>query len=215
MKFKLILIISIFQLVVLQSYSQTFVSQKQKIDSSGVDPVFATGERKVIIDGNNFEVDLPNRPNLKGTLKFYKEIVQKNGLKDKVYHIDGGGMIWINKDYVGISLKDFSIWFTFFLGNFVEPTDAEKIALKKLSDEKHRKNMIVIWSKMYGAFTAKCIVDKKVRPLMKETAIPLILGQPQTVNKTETANKISNQYVFNDTYVYTENGIVTVIQSKE
>jgi len=222
MKLKYILIFSVFQLIVLHSNAQTFISQKQRIDSTGVDAIYITSERKVIVDSNYFEADLPNHTILKGTFKFYKETVSKDGLKSKAYKIDGGNMFWISKDMIFFNLfetRGDAFWF-FLPGcnncyGSVEPTNAEKIAKKKLSDEKHRKSMIAIWSEMYGAFTVKCIVDKKIRPLMKEIAIPLILGQPNTINKTETANEISNQYVYNDTYVYTENGIVTVIQSKE
>ena len=67
---------------------------------------------------------------------------------------------------------------------------------------------------MYGELTANCIRDKKIKPGMKEIGIILIKGQPNKINTTETEHTISNQYVYDEMYVYTENGIVTTIQTE-
>jgi len=59
--------ISVLVFVLFQSTvsltTQTFISQKQSIYSNKtMQPIEVTGERKVIINGNTFEADLPYSP---------------------------------------------------------------------------------------------------------------------------------------------------------
>lgn len=214
MKAKHFFVFVMFQLVVLSTSAQTFISQKQAITIGTKDATFLTGERKIIISGNNFEAELPDTIRLYGTLKYWKDTVEK-GKKVKGYKIDGGGIIWVGFNNVFVNLyATRNKTYTFFLTNYVEPTEAENIAEKIKSDKAVEQYMYETHVKTYGEFTAKCIRENKVKPMMKEEAIFLILGQPIRLYMSDTLNKKSIQYIFCGTNVTIENGIVTAIELK-
>lgn len=217
MKPKNLLIFLLFIFTVTITTGQTFISSKQDIITYDNHIKRVLGERKVIINGNKFEADIPDTAKMVGTLKFYKDIVEK-GKKVKGYKIDGGGIIWVSFDNVFINLyarptrKSYSYYFS----NYIEPTKAEQIAEQKKSDKELEEYMYKSHIKMFNVFTANCIRDKKIRPNMQELAIALIMDEhPDAINKTELVNMIKKQYVFGNTYIYTENGIVTAIQTRQ
>ena len=213
MKSKLILLIALF--LNLSLLAQTFISQKQSFFGE-IGEGTTKKERKVIIDGEKFLIILPDSTEFKGILKFDSEKIINN-FTQKVYKIDGGGIIVLNEDNVFANLygTKYKSAITYYLDNFIEPTDEEKLREKLESDKKIAEDLFKIDVEIFGEITAKCIQDKKVRPGMKEVAIIPILGKPKSINKTETSNNISKQYVYENKFIYTKNGIVTTIQSEE
>ena len=212
-----ILILVVFQLLVLHTSAQTFISQKQEIYTFKTQKTISViGERKIVIEGNNFDMDLPNGEKLKGTLKFISDQVKRNGFVEKIYSTNAGVSIYLDFNKV-LVITDEKPWiaYSFLLANYIKPTEEELILDQQWDDQQIEKRRFKNDVKYYGEFTAKCIQDKKVRPMMKELAITEILGEPISVNKTVTINMIRRQYVYKDTYIYTENGIVTTIQTKE
>ncbi len=213
MKTKLTLLFAL--LLNLTIIAQTFISQKQSYFGDN-GKIIIEGERKVIIDGGKFSMLLPNNTEFKGTLKFTSEKIV-NGFNQKIYNIDGDGLIVLNEDNVFANLyaTRYETAITYFLENYVELTEEEKLKEKAERDRKVAEFSLKTDIKIFGELTAKCIQDKKVRPGMKEVALVLILGQPKSINKTETMDGVTKQYVYENKYIYTENGIVTTIQSEE
>ena len=214
MKLKLTLLLTL--LLCISAFSQTYISKKSSYsDPETYDEIFVDGEKKVIIDGNKFSITLPpDNVEFNGTFK--REMSKsKDGKSKEILKIDNGGLINISEDLIFVNLyaTDFNNMYTFFLENYVEPTDEEKKIAKENLDKTVAENVHKTNIKIFGKFTAECIKDKKIRIGMKAVAIPIVLGQPNSINKTETQNKISEQYVYDYQYIYTENGIVTAIQT--
>ena len=216
MKIKYLLTFAILILLIMQSYGQTYISQKQSYYGKN-DWIYVTGEKVVKINGNNFELELPNQTDkYTGTFSSIKDETQ-NGEKIKVYYIDGGGLIVLRKDQILANLyaTKYKTAFNYFLSNYVEPTETEKLAIKKKNEEQVAKNIFEADKKIMGELTAQCIRDKKVRIGMIDEALPLILGSPTKINITETAKGIHKQYVYYQMYIYSENGKVTAIQTEK
>lgn len=216
MKLHLRLLTLIFILGTFSLTAQTYISKKQSYYGDDPDKeIFVTGERKIIINENNFQIDLPDEPLFKGTYTLTTNVLQ-DGFKQLVYKIDGGGLFAVNKDNVFVNLyATHDKGYVFYLDNYVEPTKEEKRIAKEEIDKKVALSLYKTHVKLFGEFTADCIKIKKVKPGMKEIAIVLILGQPNSINKTETMNSISKQYVYDNMYVYSDNGIVTTIQTEQ
>ena len=216
MKIKYLLMFAILILLKMQSYGQTYISQKQSYYEKN-NCIYVTGEKVVKINGNNFELDLPNQTEkYTGTFSSIKNETQ-NGEKIKVYYIDGGGLIVLRKDQILANLyaTKFETSINYFLANYIEPTETEKLAIKKKNEEQVAKNIFESDKKIMGELTAQCIRDKKVRIGMIDEALPLILGSAKKINTTETATGKHKQFVYDKMYIYSENGIVTAIQTEE
>jgi len=197
------------------SFSQTYISNKSSYsDPESYDEIFVEGEKKIVIVGNEFFLTLPpNDVKFSGTFKRGMSN-SKNGKSHEILKIDGGGLIDFGEDLIWVNLyaTDFNNGYTFYLENFVEPTEEEKRISKeridtKVADYVHQNNV-----EIFGKFTADCIKNRKIKIGMKEIAIPIILGDPNYINTIETTKIVSKQYVFENKYVYTENGKVVAIQ---
>jgi hypothetical protein len=197
--------IIIFLLLCNLSSSQTFQSARQSYyDKQLKSEVFVEENRKLVIENDSFYVELPNYPDLKGTLKLSSEKQKESGFVTKVYKINNGDLIWVNETI-----------FTLYLDNYKKPTVEETKAInakvaKNVKDIKFKTQV-----EFFGEFTAQCIRDNQIKPGMKEAGIILLKGRPNKINKTETMRTVSKQYVYDDMYIYTENGIVTTIQTEE
>lgn len=197
-------------------FSQTFISNMQSYyDVEKSETIYIKDKRIISINEPNFSVELPDNSELKGTLTFWEEKI-KDGFKVKSYKIDGGGVIAVFKDNVFFNLHATQdIAYSFYLDNFIEPTEAEK---KKEKEERNKKVAESIYQthiKMFGRLTADCIRNVRVRPGMKEVALPLVLGHPNSINTTETLYSTTKQYVYDNKFVYVEKGIVTSIQTHQ
>ncbi|MCK9627511.1 MAG: hypothetical protein M0R37_02840 [Bacteroidales bacterium] len=216
MKIKYLLTFAILMLLKMQSYGQTYISQKQSYYIDGKE-VFFQGEKKIIL-GDTLIVEIPNHPTLYGNITF-----DESSLKDgyKTYKIKGGGLILIFKDQIIANLFDtkYKIAITYFLpinekGVLVTLQERKNIADKeynKIEEELHNQ-----YIKLYGELTADCIKDRKLRIGMKDAAIMFVLlKRAININTTETATGIHKQFVYDKMYIYSENGIVTAIQTEE
>ena len=215
MNFKLIILLNLF--IGFSAFSQIYVSQKSSYsDPETYNEIFVDGEKKIIIDGNKFYLTLPpNNVEFNGTFKRAMSKPNEKGESHEILKIDGGGLIDFGDDLIWVNLyaTDFNNGYSFFLDNWIEPTEEEKRIVKEESDKRVAEDMYKFHIELYGKFTADCMKDGKVRIGMKAIVIPVILGQPNSINETETANKISRQYVYDNQYIYSENGIVTTIQT--
>jgi len=218
MNLKFIFLLKLTLYIGFSAFSQTYVSQKSSYsDPETYDEVFVDGENKIIIDGNKFFLTLPpNNVEFSGTFK--REMSKpKNGESHEILKIDGGGLIDFGDDLIWVNLyaTDFNNGYTFFLDNWVEPTEEEKRITQEKIDKNVADELYKTHIEIYGKFTADCMKDGKVKIGMKAIVIPVIMGQPNSINETETANKISRQYVYDNQYIYSENGIVTTIQTSK
>jgi len=82
---------------------------------------------------------------------------------------------------------------------------------KEIEKEENRKRSII---SKYGENHGNLILQNKIWIGMTQEMLLESLGKPQRINTTETATLIRNQFIFIGRYVYTENGIVTTIQSR-
>jgi hypothetical protein len=193
--------------------AQKFVSTKQSIMGGGNPEPIRVEQTKVIeITGNNFTAELPDGGILKGTITLESE-KEIQGQKVKIFKTDKGCPFVINEDNVFINLfKTDDVAYSFYLDNYVEPTEEETAKAR----EKQEKDLEE-WSynshvKMFGKFSADCMREGIVKPGMKREAVAILLDVPQTINLTETTNTTKEQWVYDDLYIYIENGEVTAIQ---
>jgi hypothetical protein len=188
--------------------AQKYISKRQSyFTKSSTEDKYLNQTRTVFINSNKFEIELLDKSILKGTLTPLPT-EYKNGKKIKAYKTDKGCILAIYPGLVFLNLfATDSIAITYYFDNYVEPTSDEK---QKTEDEvEYNVNV-----KMYGKFTADCIKEGKVKPGMDEVAALLMLGTPNTINQTETVNGMSEQFVYDDMFVYFENGKLTAIQRK-
>lgn len=195
-------------------FSQTFISNLQSYyDVEKSETIYIKDKRIIKIKVPNFSVELPDNSELKGTLTFWEDEI-KDGFKVKSYKIDGGGVIAVFRDNVFFNLSaTHDIAYSFYLDNFIEPTEEDKKIEKEERNRKVAESVYQTEVKIFGKLTADCIRNKRVKPGMKEVALPLILGQPNSINTTETLYGTTKQYVYDNKFVYVEKGIVTSIQT--
>jgi hypothetical protein len=198
-------------------FSQTYESNKQSyFNKDSGEEIFVNGKSTLTIENNEFSVNLPNDFQLNGTLKFSSKKTTGTGFIQKVYKIDGGGLIAINEDNLFLNLgATHNTAYTLFLGNHIDPSEKEKKEKKERIEKAAEEFLYKSHTEIFGKLTADCIREGKVKPGMKEIAILLIKGQPLKINKTETSNSISNQYVYDKMYIYTVNRVVTTIQTEQ
>ena len=175
MKIRNYILISILSIFSNAIFSQTFESKKQSyFDKVSGDEIFVDNIRKFILDNNNFSVELPDDSKLDGTLKLSSEKITESGFKQKVYKIDGGGLIALNEDNIFLNLyATHDTAFTLFLENYIEPTEKEKEEEKARIEKSTEEFMHKTHIKMYGELTANCIRDKKIKPGMKKMELLL------------------------------------------
>lgn len=188
------------------AFSQTYVSEKQSFvfleKETDYEKIF-NEKRIFIIDKNTYTIEMPDNKTITG--KFKKVKLEKTN--DNKYEMEEGGFFQITNEKICMNLysTDYKCIVNFYIGNGYEiETKRRAKDLIESSYQSHKK--------LFGDFTAQCIKEKKVKIGMKGIAIVLILGQPNEINETETENDISKQWVYENLYIYTDNGIVTVIQ---
>jgi len=208
MKYLITLIFSI--LIIFSAYdlnAQKFISKRQHYITNDSEGEYKDKPRVILITGNKFEIELPNDIILKGTLTLISDET-KAGKIINSFKTDKECILVVNEDNIFLNLfKTDGIAYTFYLDNYIEPTEEEK---QKTNEEIEYKLNV----ELYGKFTADCIKEGKVKPGMDGVAVLLILGTPEVINQTETENIISEQLVYDDMYVYLENGKVTAIQRR-
>lgn len=219
MNLKTIFLLKLILCIGISAFSQTYVSQKSSyFDPETFDQIFVDGEKKIIIDSSKFSLTLPpNNVEFSGTFKREMSNSNDEGKSHEILKIDGGGLIDFGDDLIWVNLfaTEFNNGYTFYLENWVEPTEEEKRIAKEESDKRVAENSHKTDIELFGKFTADCIKNKIIKIGMDEIAIPIILGQPNSINITETLTEISKQYVFDNQYVYTKNGKVTTIQTSK
>lgn len=215
---KLFFIICIF--FSLSTFSQTFVSKKQIVFDEFHNEITSLTKKSIIIKDTLVTLELPNENIFNGVIYLYDEVVDKNNFKSKIYKINGGGVLTIGFDNIFVNFSAVNNnAYVFYLENYIEPTkeEKEKIATEKLKkkEELELKLLEKISAKLneeFDDFTVNCIINKRVKVGMEEKDISLILGRANSINTTETEKTISKQYVYDTSYIYTENGFVTTIQ---
>ena len=207
MKLNFIIKIITLLLICSKAYSQTYVSEKQtyyfaekEIDNEKI----FNDNRTFIVSEDTYFIEMPDNKIITGRFKKVK-IEETNEYK---YEMEKGGFFQIGDEKIFMNLykTDYKCIVNFYLDNGYE-IDKKK-RNETVTENNYQSNI-----RVFGEFTAKCIKDKEVRVGMKRIAIVLILGQPNEINETETKSMLSEQWVYENQYVYTENGIVTTIQT--
>ncbi len=186
--------------------AQKYISNRQSyMEGNSSKSIYLDETRYIRINGNQFEVELPDNSLLKGTLTLISDET-KDGKRIIVYKTDKGCILVINSDNIFLNLyKTNDIAYTYYLDNYIEPTEKEKQEIKE-------KTEYEIHVKQYGKLSADCIKDGVIRIGMSGLAVLLVKGTPLAINQTETENLITEQLVYNDMYIYLENGTVSAIQ---
>ena len=205
---KLTLIIAIvFSGMLMQA--QEYVSNRQSYSLGySVKEVNTYDTIIISIEGDNFKVKLPTDGSLlTGTLTLQSDETTVDGKKYKSYLTDKGCPFSIFEDYIFLNLDlTHNAFISYYFNNYVEPTEEENRIIEEMVEYK-------IHVELYGKFTADCIKEGVVKPGMDGIAVFFIFGTPNQINQTETKYVMQEQLVYDDKYVYLENGIVTAIQS--
>jgi hypothetical protein len=204
-------------------FSQTYTSKKQIIIDENNNEIVSLTTNKIIINDTLINIEIPNGNDFLGVVYFYDETLDENNFLNKIYKINGGGIVNIGKDNIFVNLrKKRNSAYTFYLDNYIEPTKEEKEKIKADKIRKEKGIELKILDEFYSSlkkdfddFTIECVKIKSVKIGMNENAVFLILGKAKSINITETKNLISKQFIYNSKYIYTQNGFVTSIQSSE
>jgi hypothetical protein len=197
----LILFISPFNII----FAQKFISNHQE-SIIGTRPavVFKNNARVLIIENGFFDVELPKRGRLTGSLTLESE-EEINGFKKQVFKTDQDCILVIDENLIFLNLfRTDDMAHTFFLENYVEPSESEKI--KKAKETEYTVNVEV-----YGKFTADCMKEGTIKPGMNGTAVLLVLGTPIDLIERETKSGFSSHLVYENLDVFIENNIVSSI----
>jgi regulator of protease activity HflC (stomatin/prohibitin superfamily) len=91
-----------------------------------------------------------------------------------------------------------------------ERAEAERQAVLK----RERERVASIKSRGWAKDVERAVIERKVMLGMTSEQVSLSWGPPRKVNKTVRASGVSEQWVYSDdSYVYLDNGLVTVIQT--
>ena len=202
------LLVILFVLFTTNLLSQEFISYKQNsITGYETKSNDYSGKRIVKIDGNFIKVELPDNTNYHAGIKS-KSTEVRSGKKGLIYTTNDNCIVYVRFDNIFMNLEKFNKnYYTYYLPNYIKPSQ-EEIERDSIA-AKHKINVY-----LYGEFTAECIKQKKVKPGMAGSAVTVILGIPKAINQTESKNLIQEQLVYDNIYVYLENGIVTVVQQR-
>ena len=187
--------------------SQDYISNKQRyLLGYGTEFIEIEQQKKVTINGGNLVAELPNGETFKSEIIFRK--IQKNGLKEgKLYDAGESNILVVYHDEIFLNING-EIATTYLLTNYELNPEQEKA--KKAQGEKDAYESHV---EVYGKLTADCIKDKKIEIGMICMGVFDILGQPKSINTTETTNGLKQQFVYPNMNIYTEGKFVTAIQT--
>jgi hypothetical protein len=110
----------------------------------------------------------------------------------------------LRKDQI-VYTTDYYIVETGRFKQIIDSLDIRQRAKEKLA---WRKEMVL----RYGKSDAALIFDNRVRIGMKKSAARESWGSPQKINRTILANTVDEQWVYENSYLYFTNGILTAIQ---
>ena len=188
--------------------AQKYISNRQSYyDAASSQEVYLNQSRSILINGNKFEIELLDKTILKGTITALP-VEYVNGKKVIPFKTDKDCILAIYPDMIFLNLfATDKIAISYYLENYAETTPDDKRKADAITE--YKLNV-----ESYGKFSADCIKEGKVKPGMNGVAALLILGVPNTINQTETINGLTEQLVYEDQYVYIENGIVKTIQRR-
>ena len=140
--------------------------------------------------------------------KLYLKKLKKNGLKEgKLYDAGESNILVVYHDEIFLNING-EIASTYFLTNYELSPEQEKFL-----EMESKKYVYDVNVKSYGKLTADCIKDKKIEIGMNYMGIFDILGQPKSINTTETTNGLKQQFIYPNMNIYTEGQFVTAIQT--
>jgi hypothetical protein len=83
---------------------------------------------------------------------------------------------------------------------------------KKIAVEKQQKENLNRLVKKYGKYNAKLILQNKIKIGMTKEMVIESWGKPEHISRTVTASVVHEQWVYGDSYLYFDNGILTAWQ---
>lgn len=190
-------------------FAQKFISHHQE-SSIGTKPpvVIKNNTRVLIIENGFFDIELPKRGRLTGSLTLESE-EEINGFKKQVFKTDQDCILVIDENLIFLNLyRTDDMAHTFFLENYIEPSESGKI--KKAKETEYKVNVEV-----YGKFTADCLKEGIIKPGMNGTAVLLVLGTPTDLIERKTKSGFSSHLVYENMDVFIENNIVSSIVKRK
>jgi hypothetical protein len=190
-------------------FGQKFISNYQE-SIIGTKPavVFKNNARVLIIENGFFDIELPKRGKLTGSLTLESE-EEINGFKKQVFKTDQDCILVIEENLIFLNLfRTDDMAHTFFLENYIEPSESEKV--KKAKESEYKVNL-----ELWGKFTADCLKEGIIKPGMIGTAALLFLGTPSDLIEIETKSGIVSHLVYENMDVFIENNIVSSIVKRK
>lgn len=206
-------IIILLFLIIPSLKSQEFISHTQSYYSPEEhEDVYIHKTLKVSIDEGTYSVEWPDGQTINGDLYLYNDTIFE-GKPVKMYLTDKKCPITVFHDHIFINFyRTHDQYYVYHLDNYVFPTEAEKQKMKEQNIEAARKMEYEANVEIFGEFAADCIREGVVKSGLKEAVVILILGEPIRINNTVNRNLEVKQYVYEDRFIYFEDGVVSTIQ---
>jgi hypothetical protein len=166
-------------------------------------------KRKIILTDSTFKIEMYDNIIFSGN--YEKTIDEKT--KEVIYIIKGG-LFQILDDRVFFNLlgTKYKGFISYWTNNKAYEINEIKESKREKEFEKEAYEKDV---KLFGKLAANCLKEDKIKIGLKKDFVILILGRPLNKNITETKYNYSEQWVYDNKYVYFKNGIVTAIQTSE
>jgi hypothetical protein len=166
-------------------------------------------KRKIILTDSTFKIEMYDNIVFSGN--YEKTIDEKT--KEVIYIIKGGlFQILDEKVFFNLMGTKYKCFISYWTNNKAYEINEVKKSKRETEFEKEEYDKDV---KLFGKFAANCLKEKKIKIGLKKDFVIVILGRPLNKNITETKYNYSEQWVYDNKYVYFKNGIVTAIQTSE
>ena len=86
------------------------------------------------------------------------------------------------------------------------------VKLKKIASEKQQRSELNRLTKQYGKVNANLITENKIKIGMTKQMVIESWGKPEHISRTVTSSVVHEQWVYGNTYIYFDNGILTAWQ---
>lgn len=197
---KMFLTVGYFEKLKSQIVGKRFVYRKNEIRANPMRNIEDRTPVRNIPDGTVFEATSIAIDELFDEYDMYNYVSQLS-LLIVILNNDEYGQFFVSQKEISKSFNPHE-YFRLFM------TEAEY--LSKLKEDKVHRDFIL---KKFGATKGKLILQSKVRLGFTSEMCRYSWGNPSDINKTTGSYGVHEQWVYEDSYLYFENGILTTIQN--
>lgn len=191
------------------SHTQSYYSPKHHED------IYINKTLRISLTDDEYWLEWPDGQVLSGGLSLYSDTVL-NGEPVKIYVTDKKCPISVFNDHIFVNFyRTHDQYYVYHLDNYIFPTEEEKKKMKEENLQAAEKMEYEANVELFGEFAADCIKQGVVKPGLTEAVVVLIKGEPIRINKMVVRNLEVRQFVYEDMYIYVDDGVVSSIQRSE